>query len=39
MLEKELLAAGFVITERIAPVPLEGEKDRFRYAFRADKAK
>jgi SAM-dependent methyltransferase len=39
MLEKELIAAGFIIIERIAPVPVESEGDRFRYAFRAEKTK
>ncbi len=37
LLEQELTAAGFVIKERIAPVPLDG--DRFRYGINTEKAK
>ncbi|SRR5258706_3149712 len=37
LLEQELTAAGFVIKERFAPVPLDG--DRFRYGLSTEKAK
>jgi len=37
LLEQELKAAGLVIKERIAPVPLDG--DRFRYGFGTERAK
>jgi ubiquinone/menaquinone biosynthesis C-methylase UbiE len=38
ILERELSADGFVVTERIDPILVETE-DRFRYLFRAEKSK
>ena len=37
ILEQELLAAGFVVKERIAPFPID--PDRFKYFLRLEKAK
>ncbi len=38
ILERELVAGGFVVTERIDPILVESA-DRFRYLFRAEKSK
>jgi predicted methyltransferase len=38
ILERELSADGFVVTERIDPILVESA-DRFRYLFKAEKSK